>query len=1400
MASPSRSLPLRLFIFMVVAGLTLSGIAPNTSNVTVKADPITVGLPGNFQTALGCAGNWDPACAATKLTYDPTDDVWQGTFNNIPAGNWEYKAAMDDAWTENYGLGGVAGGPNIPLALMATANVKFYFDYKSKWITDNVNSIIATAPGDYQSEIGCGGDWQPDCLRSWLQDLDGDGIYSFEVTGIAVGNYETKVAINEGWAENYGEGGVPGGNNISFRINATTDVLKVTFDTRAGNRLPKVYVNNATPNPQSVTVVGSVQSEITGGGCGDWDPACAAAFMTLDAEDDVWKFTTVSIPAGSYEYKAAINGGWGENYGQGAVRNGGNIPFNPAAPITVTFYYDHKTHWITHDQENLGGLQRYIVTAPGSYTTEIGCVSDWAPDCMRSWLQDPDNDGIYSYTTERIPPGVYEFKITIDQSWTLNYGAGGAQNGANIGFTVPAPNTYVTFTWNSVTKVPEVIIGGAPAGDLNKEKAYWVLGDTIAWNPGGGAAPTDAYYLHYDPAAGLGLTTSGVTGGSTINLTYDPAGLPAAVQTKFPHIASYQAYKISAADLPLVKDILKGQFAVSVVNGGTTLLDATGLQIQGVLDDLFDYTGPLGITFNTPPTIRVWAPTAQDVNLLLYANSAPATVPTSYNMSYDSVTGVWTITGDESWNGQYYQYEVTVFAPTTGQIETNRVTDPYSLALSRNSQRTLIVNPDEAATKPAGWDNLVKPALDAPEDIVIYELHVRDFSVNDPTVSAANRGTFRAFTELGSAGMTHLAALAQAGLTHVHILPAFDIATVNEDKSAWLNPDMTGCPTPPTDSNCQQAAVETVRGQDGFNWGYDPLHYTAPEGSYSTDPDGAARVREFREMVQALNSIGIRVVMDVVYNHTNASGQSANAVLDRIVPGYYHRLNNEGGVERSSCCDNTASEFEMMEKLLIDSVLTWSRDYKVDGFRFDLMGHHMRANMVNLRTALDALQLPGIDGRDIYVYGEAWNFGEVQDNARGVNAIQRNMAGTGIGSFNDRMRDGVRGGGPFDDVRIQGYATGLLFEPNPTTTATYADQLATLLLRSDWIKLGLAGTLANYQFVDRNGNLISGNQLDYQGQLAGYTADPQEVINYISAHDNETWWDTVQVKTDSATSLTNRIRANNLGLAVIMFSQGIPFFHAGDDILRSKSLDRNSYDSGDWFNRIDWSYLTNNWAVGLPLQGENGSRWPFLQPLLANAALQVNQAQIMGVNQQFREMLQIRRSSILLRLRTAQDISERMDILNTGPSQIPGLLVYMVDDTTGTDIDGSFAGLVVLFNAQPNAVTYTEPALANLPLSLHPVLAASSDPVNRTSTYTAATGTFVIPGRTYAVFTLADPDAPPTGGGTAGGTTGGSGPSSLPATGYVPASEDTSSSLVLLLAGLLVLTLGGLVVSASRRR
>lgn len=280
------------------------------------------------------------------------------------------------------------------------------------------------------------------------------------------------------------------------------------------------------------------------------------------------------------------------------------------------------------------------------------------------------------------------------------------------------------------------------------------------------------------------------------------------------------------------------------------------------------------------------------------------------------------------------------------------------------------------------------PVVERAVDRAIYELHIRDFSISDETVPADERGTYLAFTR-DSAGTDQLKQLADAGINTVHLLPSFDIASIEEDRAAQAVPDCDLASFGPADA-AQQACIQAVADADGFNWGYDPYHYSTPEGSYAVDADGGARVSEFRSMVGALHDMDLQVVLDEVFNHTAASGQAEKSVLDQVVPGYYHRLNAAGGVETSTCCQNVATEHLAAQKLMVDSIVTWARDYKVDGFRFDLMGHHSTTNMQAIRDALDALTLAkdGVDGSAIHLYGEGWNFGEVADDALFEQATQ----------------------------------------------------------------------------------------------------------------------------------------------------------------------------------------------------------------------------------------------------------------------------------------------------------------------------------------------------------------------------------------------------------------------------
>ncbi len=1312
--------------------------------------PDSVTIAGTIQPQLGCSGEWNTTCTESQLVYSAEDDLWLATFE-LAAGDYEYKAALNGSWDDNYGLNAEYYGPNIPLTVAEDGPVTFWYDHKTRWVSDNINSLIANVPGSFQDEIGCPGEWAPDCLRSLLQDPNGDGIYTFITGLIPAGEYEAKVAIGQSLDENYGVDGVADGANIPFTVGEGQAVI-FTFDpatqvitVETTDEIPAGLITSldqvggtggslpspAAPFPDQAVIPGTIQSVL---GCsGDWQPECEVTALTFDEEDQVWT-AVFDIPAGSYEYKVALNGNWDVNFGLNAEPGGANIPLVLAEDTAVTYYFDHNTGWVADSVNHL------IANVPGDFQSEIGCPDDWQPDCLRSWLQDPDGDGTFTFQTVSIPAGSYEAKVAVNQSWDENYGESGATGGANIPFAVPEDGTLVTFTWNSDSKLLTIGVGAGagPTGNLAEQRAHWVHEDLILWDVD--AADGNQYFFHYDPAGNaFSLTPTGMSGGTAVPLTVLPDGIPDEIAARFPHLRNAVALQLAADDLGFVRIALKGQTAVSAQTADGQILDATGLQIPGVLDDLYAYDGELGITWDGDiPTLRVWAPTARLVRLHLFDDSNPNTRAQISPMRVDSNTGVWSITGEPEWKGKYYLYEVQVYVPSEGSVQTNLVTDPYSFSLAQNSRRSQIVDLNDAALMPDGWETLEKPALAAPEDIVLYELHMRDFSVNDPTVPDELKGTYLAFTVADSLGMTHLRRLAEAGLTHIHLLPTFDIATINEDKTTWQSPAFAELAGFPPDSEEQQALVEAAAETDGFNWGYDPLHYTVPEGSYATNADGAVRILEYRQMVQALNQSGLRLVMDVVYNHTNAAGQSDFAVLDRIVPGYYHRLNAAGKVERSTCCANTASENAMMRKLMVDSVLTWAEAYKVDGFRFDLMGHHMKEDMLAVRAALDGLTEAenGVEGTAVYIYGEGWDFGEVAANARGVNATQLNMGSTGIGTFNDRIRDAIRGGNPFGDYQNQGFINGLYYDPNEIDQGSEEQQLARLLELTDHLRVGLAGNLEAFEFVGADGEPTTGRAVLYNGQFTGYAQDPQETINYASAHDNETLFDAIQYKAPAGTTAVERAQMQQMGLSLVMLGQGIPFFHAGSDLLRSKDFDRDSYNSGDWFNRLDFSYETNNWGVGLSVASKNQENWPLQQPLLANPALAPDGELIRQTTAHFQTMLQLRHSSPLFRLQTAEEIMARLQFDNTGPDQIPGLIVMSLSDQVGTDLDPQFDQIVVLFNANDEAQTFMISELAGMEMVLHPVLAASSDGRYAEMSYDAASGAFAVPGRSTAVFVL----------------------------------------------------------------
>lgn len=1107
------------------------------------------------------------------------------------------------------------------------------------------------------------------------------------------------------------------------------------------------------PGDLVVSVPGSHNSEM---GCaGDWAPACEAA--TLDYRPDGVYAGTFTLPAGTYEYKVAIGGTWTENYGAGGVPDGANVTYTVAAAGPVTFYYDPVTHWFTST------AQGPVVTVPGSHNSELGCrdadgeEADWAPGCLRTWLQDPDGDGTYTFTTDQLPAGQYEAKVAHGLSWDENYGAGGAPGGANIPFTV-STGKPVTFSYVLATHVLTIDVTDPPLPGTGEERAQWVDTGTIAWPAEWATDPAaSTWHLHGSPDGSLEVVDGAVTGGSgdPVALTYDADGLSDAQLERFPALEGYLALRVDASPDD-VRELLRGELLVTQEAADGTLQAATGVQVPGVLDDLYAEDADdraLGTTWRKGvPTLALWAPTAQDVRLLLWPVNRSGTLDTTGDpLTVDAERhedGTWTVEGTKSWARGAYLWEVTVYAPTTDAVEVNRVTDPYSVALTQDSTHSVLVDLADKQYRPKQWEKAKQPVV-RPVDQTIYELHVRDFSIADPTVPEVQRGTYLAFASDG-AGRQHLRELADAGLTTVHLLPTFDIATIPEDRADQAVPQCDLASFPP-DSPEQQACVTAVAAQDGFNWGYDPLHWTTPEGSYAVDAKGGARVAEFRTMVGALHADGLQVVLDQVFNHTAASGQDEKSVLDRVVPGYYHRLNATGAVETSTCCQNVATEHRMAEKMMVDSVVTWARDYKVDGFRFDLMGHHSRSTMEAVRDALDDLtpKKDGVDGRKVYLYGEGWNFGEVADNRLFYQATQGQLGGTGIGTFSDRLRDAVRGGGPFDEnPRIQGFGSGAYTDPNgDAVNGTEAEQLARVQHAGDLVRLGMAGNLRDYAFLTSAGEVQAGDELDYNGQPAGYADSPEEVVTYVDAHDNETLFDALTYKLPQSTTMADRVRMNTVALSTTALAQTPSFWHAGADLLRSKSLDRNSYDSGDWFNLFDPSKQDNGFGRGLPPRPDNEAKWAFQQPLLADRALKPSPADIQAASAAADDLLRLRFSTPLFRLGSADLIEQKVTFPGSGPDADPGVVVMHVADEGGwnrdtrrwdKDVDKKLDGLLVVVNASDEATTQTVGALAGDRYRLSSVQAQGSDPVVKGTTWDRSTGTVTVPARTVAVLVAQD--------------------------------------------------------------
>lgn len=513
-----------------------------------------------------------------------------------------------------------------------------------------------------------------------------------------------------------------------------------------------------------------------------------------------------------------------------------------------------------------------------------------------------------------------------------------------------------------------------------------------------------------------------------------------------------------------------------------------------VFDDNFDkaytYNGDdLGLTLTAEETIfKVWAPTANEVEVYVYVGEVGGDKEI-YKM-VRAEKGVWIYNHPENLEGHYYTYHVKI------EEKWNEAVDPYACLVGINGNRGYIG--DLSKTNPDGFQPHEKLSFSSPTDAIIYELHVRDFSIH-PNSGMKNKGKFLAFTESGTTGpnniVTGIDYIRSLGVTHIQLLPIFDYATESVDE--------------------EKLAMEQ------YNWGYDPKNYHAVEGSYATDPyDPLARVHELKQAIQKIHEAGLRVIMDVVYNHVFDAYRMS---FTKIVPGYYFRYRSDKELSNGSYCGNdTASERAMVRKFIVESVVYWAKEFGIDGFRFDLMGLHDVKTMNEIRCELDKID------PSIIVIGEGW---ELPTSFNGKKANQKNAHEMPrIAQFNDGIRDGIRGSA----IRFpeKGLVTG------------------------------------NKQCLD---DVLSGitGAIYYSSKMNGFAKEPNQTVTYIEAHDNHTVWDKLLV-TNPEESDEVRSKMHRLASAIMMTSQGIAFIHAGQEFMRTKNGVENSYRSPTAINWLDW--------------------------------------------------------------------------------------------------------------------------------------------------------------------------------------------------------------------------------------
>jgi pullulanase len=577
---------------------------------------------------------------------------------------------------------------------------------------------------------------------------------------------------------------------------------------------------------------------------------------------------------------------------------------------------------------------------------------------------------------------------------------------------------------------------------------------------------------------------------------------------------------------------------------------------------------------------KLWSPVAEEVRLNIYEKGHGENLLESYVM-HQKADGLWKLKLRGDYKGLYYTYQVKYKGKYLD--ETPGI---YAVAVGVNGERAMVV--DMEKTNPAGWDNQTRPELKSLNDIILYELHVRDLTI-DTESGSKFPGKYLGLIETGtknnagySTGIDHIKEL---GVTHVHLLPVFDYYMVDE----------TNLHTPQ------------------FNWGYDPHNYNTPEGSYSTDPfNGEVRIKEFKEMVMGFHNNGIRVIMDVVFNHTYLT---ENSLFNREVPGYYYRHDEDGEWSNASGCGNeTASERTMMRKFIIESCKFWATEYKIDGFRFDLMGIH-DIETLNLLSE----ELKKIDPT-IFVYGEGWTGGSspLPDSLRALKANTLKL--TEIAAFSDDIRDAIKGS--VFDTASKGFVNGGKG-------------------MEESIKFGVVGS-TNHLDIDYSKCIYSKKY---------WAEKPSQAISYVSCHDNNTLFDKLVISRRN-TPLADIRKMDKLANAIILTSQGVPFLHAGEEILRTKDGEHNSFNLPDDINMIEWNWKSTNYDIFEYYSG----------------------------------LINLRKEHPAFKMPTTEMIQEKLHFLPVNES---GVVAYTI---TGNANGDSWKDILVIYNANSKEYKFDLPA------------------------------------------------------------------------------------------------------------